>query len=310
MAQQEQDATQDVGGDTGQETAYDAPTSASYAEGDDKLEWAFGYPFALRALGVGSLDAPATLLDYGCGPGQVAERVARTYGVWVIAVDASAEMLAIAAARHGHPQVQYHRVEGDRLTFLPDARVDAAMSCFVFVVLPSREQLRAVADEVWRVLRPGGRFVVLDPHPDQVGVQFSTFCTGEPGVAYQEGDPERRGCCSPTVNGWTWRTTSGRPAPTKRFLRRPVSSTCVPRHRCWRIRTGWPNRMRGTTRSSVPAHHSCLFTGTDRAAGSAARAAYRSGAGRTLSQTALRGPTRPAAHPGRRRCRAGPQSRG
>jgi len=189
MAQQEQDATQDVGGDTGQETAYDAPTSASYAEGDDKLEWAFGYPFALRVLGVGSLDAPATLLDYGCGPGQVAERVARTYGVWVIAVDASAEMLAIAAARHGHPQVQYHRVEGNRLTFLPDARVDAAMSCFVFVVLPSREQLRAVAAEVWRVLRPGGRFVVLDPHPDQVGVQFSTFRSGESGAIYQEGDP-------------------------------------------------------------------------------------------------------------------------
>jgi ubiquinone/menaquinone biosynthesis C-methylase UbiE len=189
MAQQEQDATQDVGGDARQETAYDAPTSASYTKADDKLVWAFGYPFALRALGVGGTDAPSTLLDYGCGPGQVAERVARRCDVRVIAVDASAEMLAIAAAHHGHPQVQYHRVEGNRLTFLPDASVDAAMSCFVFVVLPSREQLRAVAAEVWRVLRPGGRFVVLDPHPDHVGVQFSTFRSGEPGVTYQEGDP-------------------------------------------------------------------------------------------------------------------------
>ena len=52
--------------------------------------------------------------------------------------------------------------------------MDAAMSCFVFIVLPSREQLRAIAAEVWRVLRPGGRFTVLDSHPDHVGMRFST----------------------------------------------------------------------------------------------------------------------------------------
>lgn len=186
---QEPGATQGAGGDAHPDTAYDAPTSTSFAEADDKLGWALGYPFALRTLGVGGPDPPATLLDYGCGPGKIAERIARTYGMRVVAVDASAEMLAIAAERHGHPQVQYHRVEGNRLTFLPDASVDAAMSCFVFVVLPTREQLRAIAAEVWRVLRPGGRFVVLDPHPDHVGVQFSTFRSGEPGVTYQEGDP-------------------------------------------------------------------------------------------------------------------------
>ena len=41
------------------------------------------------------------------------------------------------------------------------------------------------------MLRPGGQFVVLDPHPDHVGVQFSTFRSGEPGVVYQDGDPRR-----------------------------------------------------------------------------------------------------------------------
>jgi len=64
------------------------------------------------------------------------------------------------------------------------------MSCFVFVVLPSREQLRAIAAEVWRVLRPGGRFAVLDPHPDSVGIRFSTgLLRGKPEVAYRDGDP-------------------------------------------------------------------------------------------------------------------------
>lgn len=177
--------------DPNRNTAYDAPTSAGYVELDGKVEWALGYPFALRALGVGGPEAPETLLDYGCGPGKVADRVARRYDIRVVAVDPSAEMLAIASQRYGHPRITYHRVQGNRLEFLADSSVDAAMSCFVFVVLPSREQLRAIAAEAWRVLRPGGRFVVLDPHPDHVGVQFATFRSGEPGVTYQDGDPRR-----------------------------------------------------------------------------------------------------------------------
>ncbi|MGH3923852.1 MAG: methyltransferase domain-containing protein, partial [Pseudonocardiaceae bacterium] len=171
--------------------AYDRTTSASFVEVDSKLGWALGYPFALRALGVGGPDAPQTLLDYGCGPGKVADRVARSYGMRVVAVDPSAEMLAIATERHCHPRVTYHRVQENLLTFLADDSVDAAMTCFLFVVLPSREQLRAIVSEVWRVLRPGGRYAILDPHPDHVGVQFSTFRSGDPGVTYQEGDPRR-----------------------------------------------------------------------------------------------------------------------
>ncbi|MGH4012111.1 MAG: methyltransferase domain-containing protein [Pseudonocardiaceae bacterium] len=171
------------------DTAYDGPTAASFVEVDDKLGWALGYPFVLRALGVGGPDTPETLLDYGCGPGKVADRVARSYGMRVIAVDPSPEMLAIASQQHSHPQITHHRVQDNRLEFLPDSSVDAAMACFVFVVLPSREHMRAITTEVWRVLRPGGRFVVLDPHPDNVGVQFSTLRSGEPGTNYQDGDP-------------------------------------------------------------------------------------------------------------------------
>ncbi|MGH3987620.1 MAG: class I SAM-dependent methyltransferase [Pseudonocardiaceae bacterium] len=171
------------------DTAYDGATSASFVEVDNKLGWALGYPFALRALGVGGPDAPQTLLDYGCGPGKVADRVARRYGMGVVAVDPSAEMLAIASQRYSNPRVTYHQVQDSRLEFLENDSVDAAMSCFVFVVLPSREQLRAIAAEVWRVLRPGGRFVILDPHPEHVGMQFSTLRSGEPETNYQDGDP-------------------------------------------------------------------------------------------------------------------------
>jgi ubiquinone/menaquinone biosynthesis C-methylase UbiE len=175
--------------ESNRETAHDARVSAGYAEVDDTVGWVLGYPFALRALGVGGPDAPETLLDYGCGPGKVAHRIAREYNLRVVAVDPSAEMLAIAAQRHSHPRVTYHRLPDHRLAFLADGSMDAAMACFVFLVLPSREQVRAIAAEVWRVLRPGGRFVILEPHSDHVGMQFSTFRSGEPGVTYQDGDP-------------------------------------------------------------------------------------------------------------------------
>lgn len=172
------------------DTAYDAPTSAGFAEVDSRLGWTLGYPFALRALGVGGPDSPKTLLDYGCGPGGVANRIARRYDIRIIAVDPSAEMLAIASQRYCHPRITYRQIQDNQLDFLADGSMDAAMSCFVFIVLPSREQLRAITAEVWRVLRPGGRFVVLDPHPDHLGIRFSTgLLRGEPGVAYVDGDP-------------------------------------------------------------------------------------------------------------------------
>lgn len=129
------------------DTAYDAPTSANFGELDNRLGWTLGYPFALRALGIGAPDPPKTLLDYGCGPGTAANRIARSYDIRIIAADPSAEMLAIASQRYRHPLITYRQIHGNRLDFLPDGSMDAAMSCFVFIVLPSREQLRAIAAE-------------------------------------------------------------------------------------------------------------------------------------------------------------------
>lgn len=170
------------------DTAYDKKTAASFAAVDDRLGWVLGYPFALRALGVDDPAGPRTILDYGCGPGKVATRIAREHGLRVIAVDASTDMLALASQRYSHPLVSYHHVPDNKLPFLSDQSVDAAMACFVFLVLPAREQLQAITAEVYRVLRPGGRFTILDPHSDHVGMQFSSFRSGEPGVTYQDGD--------------------------------------------------------------------------------------------------------------------------
>ncbi|TQM85212.1 methyltransferase family protein [Saccharothrix saharensis] len=157
---------------------------------DDLPERVLGYPTVFSALRLGDPDV-RTVLDYGCGPGKVSLRVAEDHPVAVEAVDISPGMLEIARTRRAHPRIRYHELTGPRLDFLADDAVDAAMCCYVFINIGDLDRIRAIAAEVHRVLRPGGRFAVLDTNPDTTGVRFSTFVSGEPGVRYEAGQPRR-----------------------------------------------------------------------------------------------------------------------
>ncbi|MCP2170479.1 class I SAM-dependent methyltransferase [Goodfellowiella coeruleoviolacea] len=169
-------------------TDWNAANAADeYLAAADALDWLdLGYRLVFDAL---DLDhpQPGPVLDYGCGPGQVARYVADTYGHQVIAVDVAPAMLDQAAA-HPHPLVRLHRVTDQALPFLADGTVAAALSCFVFVEQAHRSTQVAISREVRRVLRPGGRFAVLTTHPDSAGIPFSYFQFGEPGRSYQPGD--------------------------------------------------------------------------------------------------------------------------
>ena len=157
---------------------------------DDLPERVLGYPTVFSALRLGDTDV-RTLLDYGCGPGKVSLRVAERHDVRVEAVDISPGMLEIARTRRAHPRIDYHLLTGPGLDFLADGSVDAAMCCYVFINVGDLDRIRAIAAEAYRVLRPGGRFAVLDTNPDTTGIRFSTFVSGEPGVRYEAGQPRR-----------------------------------------------------------------------------------------------------------------------
>lgn len=152
---------------------------------DDLPERILGYPTVFDRLGLG--DGARIVLDYGCGPGKVALRLAQAYDVDVIGVDISARMLEIARQTRTHPRVVHRHIESGRIPYLDDESVDAAMSCYVYINIGDQDAIRAIAAEVYRVLRPGGRYTVLDTNPDTTGVQFSTFRSGEPGVRYAAG---------------------------------------------------------------------------------------------------------------------------
>lgn len=106
------------------------------------------------ALGNAALELLApqpgeAILDLGCGDGVLTKRIAEA-GADVLGVDASEGMLA--AARDLGLTVE--QADGQALAF--EARFDAVFSNAALHWMPNQ---RAVADGVFRALKPGGRYV-------------------------------------------------------------------------------------------------------------------------------------------------------
>src|SRR5262249_48856277 len=107
--------------------------------------------------------APAPeLLDVACGTGRFLAQLARALpNARIHGVDLSPYYVAEARRVLARvPGVALGAANAEALPF-PDARFDAASSIFLFHELP-RDARRNVVREVFRVLRPGARFVVCD----------------------------------------------------------------------------------------------------------------------------------------------------
>jgi SAM-dependent methyltransferase len=105
--------------------------------------------------------APLRLLDLGCGPGGVlaAAAFARPGGA-LYGVDLAFRMLA-AARRRGMAAAGARLVHADaaNLPFAAAAFDTVTSHSFLYLV-PDRT---AVVEEAWRVLRPGGRLLLMEP---------------------------------------------------------------------------------------------------------------------------------------------------
>ena len=134
--------------------------SSSAGQWDRVRDELFGDRFHLAALAAFA-QADWTVGDLGCGTGQASAAIA-PFVARVIAVDASAAMLQAAKKRlQGIDNVELRRGELEALP-IDDARLDAATLMLVLHHVP--EPGRALA-EVARVLKPGGRAVVVDMLP-------------------------------------------------------------------------------------------------------------------------------------------------
>lgn len=134
--------------------------SATAGRWDAVRDELFGHRFDLEAL-LGLVDPTWTVGDLACGTGRASEALA-PWVERVIAVDDSSAMLDAARERLSpYPNVTIREGELERLP-LPDVALDAA---FLFLALHHVPEPAAVIAEAHRVLRPGGRLLVLDMLP-------------------------------------------------------------------------------------------------------------------------------------------------
>lgn len=119
-----------------------------------------GRSWAAWARAIGHLLPPVEVVDIGCGEGYLTIEVAR-WARRVIAVDRSPTVLARAKALAGRRRaanITFKRGEIDRLP-LDAAAMDVALLCQTLHHAPDPAQ---AVGEAARVVRPGGRVLVLD----------------------------------------------------------------------------------------------------------------------------------------------------
>lgn len=157
----------------------------------------------------GEVGAQAMILDVGIGPGVSGISIKdRLPTAKVVGLDFSARMLKVAQRYISRTGVEIELVEADAKAMpFEDARFDIVTGHSFLYLLPERE---AVVEEIWRVLKPGGRVVFLEPHADATWGELLRV----------EGEPKFK------LSMWLWRLVSGQIGP---FTANELSALFEPR---------------------------------------------------------------------------------
>ena len=149
----------------GSQAAAKLLTEAAYSRWAPVYDILFDLPFhpgrlaAARAAGEAAGDGGAILV-IGVGTGLELELLPKN--VRVVGIDISRAMLAVArerVARKGLRQVTGLQVMDAGALEFRDAQFDVALAPYVMSVVPDPAR---VLGETWRVLRPGGRMIVMN----------------------------------------------------------------------------------------------------------------------------------------------------
>jgi len=130
-----------------------------------------------RIIGQMTLPRSAHVLDVGCGTGTLSIRIARRLsddpGSYVYGLDAASKMLDVARRKaHGLSNIRFDHAAAEVLPY-PDSSFDAVLSTFFFHHIDLELKAKVMA-EVYRTLKPHGKFVIVDV--DKPTNLFGTVC--------------------------------------------------------------------------------------------------------------------------------------
>jgi len=137
-----------------------------------------GFHHTLNILRNFSISRDDIVIDIGCGTGQTACHLVKTYGAHVFALDNSEKMLSKARARAGREKADVHFVYGDVLDMpFRDKTADLVMIESVLVFLPLLKGVK----ECFRVLKGNGilvdvELVAKDSLPSEAREQVKAVC--------------------------------------------------------------------------------------------------------------------------------------
>ncbi|MCA9890419.1 MAG: methyltransferase domain-containing protein [Anaerolineae bacterium] len=131
-----------------------------------------------------NIQAGETALDVGCGTGTLAILAKQTAGpnATLYGTDAAPQMIQRAQEKARAAQVDVNFQAGlvEKIQFA-DGTFDVVMNSLMFHHLPSLELKQAALAEMYRVLKPGGRLLIVDFEPPKRGLPkaFLTLILGD-----------------------------------------------------------------------------------------------------------------------------------
>ncbi|MCR4307314.1 MAG: class I SAM-dependent methyltransferase [Candidatus Berkelbacteria bacterium] len=138
----------------------------NYATNQELPEWILGHKPIIQALEPLS---GKTILDLGCGPANFSS-VLTEQGAVIIGYDA--DPTVIENARRNDPKGDYRVNRGLIAQDLNGKQVDEIIATFSICVIPNRE-LRYILRDLREVLKPGGRFLILEPNQLGSGIKYA-----------------------------------------------------------------------------------------------------------------------------------------